>query len=201
LNLYYAKILKLCYDHQNTLTVKEATDNAIMDIYAETIEHNKKETNPYEQYDDSYILSSFISKLGEHTRERMDHKKAGFRLWLQEKDMLEYHRMRSEFFDKVFVKRDMQNMAPLASFMSEEDVMEINEELRKEKQLLGKEITKPNKLFKELYARVYTEHYQEIIEQIETYATYGTPIQKFLNYIDIDTVCYIDTGASTQGEF
>ncbi len=45
------------------------------------------------------------------------------------------------------------------------------------------------------------DHYQEIIEQIETYATYGTPIEKFLNYNDIDTVCYIDTGASTQGEF
>ncbi len=35
--------------------------------------------------------------------------------------------------------------------------------------LLGREVTKPNKLFKEIYARVYTDHYQEIIEQIETY--------------------------------
>jgi hypothetical protein len=85
--------------------------------------------------------------------------------------------------------------------MGEEEVMEINDDFRNEKQLLEKEVTKPNKLFKELYARVYTEHYQEIIEQIETYATHGTPIQKFLNYNDIDTVCYIDTGASTQGEF
>ncbi len=169
--------------------------------YEETIEHNKKEPNPYEHYDDAYILSSSISKLGEHTRERMDHKKANFRLWLQENDTIEYHRMRSDFFDKVFVKCDMQNMAPISSFMSEQDVIEINEELRKEKQLLGKEVTKPNKLFKELYARVCRDHYQEIIEQIETYATYGAQIDKFLNYNDIDTVCYIDTGASTQGEF
>jgi hypothetical protein len=201
LNFYYAKILQLCYDHQNQIKMKEATDNAIMDIYEEVIEHNKNEPNPYEQYDDDYILSSSISALGEHTRERMDHKRANFRLWLQKNDTIEYHRMRSEFFNKVFLKRDMQNMTPMASFMSEDDVIEINEDLRREKQLLGKEVTKPNKLFKELYARVYTEHYQEIIEQIETYATYGTPIEKFLNYNDIDTVCYIDTGASTQGEF
>ncbi len=80
LNFYYAKVLKLCYDHQNTLTMKETTDNAIMDIYEETIEHNKKEPNPYEHYDDSYIVSSSICKLGEHTRERRDHKKTGFRL-------------------------------------------------------------------------------------------------------------------------
>jgi hypothetical protein len=38
--------------------------------------------------------------------------------------------MRFEFFDKVFLKRDMQNMAPIASFLSKEDVMEINEDLR-----------------------------------------------------------------------
>jgi hypothetical protein len=66
LNFYYAKVLKLCYDHQNTLTIKEATDIAIMDIYEETIEHNKKEPNPYEHYDDAYILSSSISTLGTH---------------------------------------------------------------------------------------------------------------------------------------
>ncbi len=42
LNFYYAKALKLCYDHQNTMTMKEATDNAIMDIYEGTIAHNKK---------------------------------------------------------------------------------------------------------------------------------------------------------------
>ncbi len=79
--------------------------------------------------------------------------------------------------------------------------MEINEDLRKLKQTLGKAITKPTKLFKDLYARVYTEHYQEIMEQIEAYATYGTPIQKFLSYKDIDTVFYIDTGVDTQREF
>ncbi len=99
LNCYYAKVLKLCCDHRNTVTMKEATDNAIMNIYEETIEHNKKEPNPYEHYDDAYILSSPISKLGELTRERMDHKKANFRLWLQKNDTIEYHRMRSEFFD------------------------------------------------------------------------------------------------------
>ena len=109
--------------------------------------------------------------------------------------------MRFEFFDKVFLKRDMQNMVPLACFLCKEDIMEINEDLRSTEQLLGKEITKPTKVFKDIYARVYTEHYQEIIEQIETYATYGTPIQKFLNCNDIDTVFYIDTGAATQEEF
>ena len=83
LNFYYAKVLKLCYDHLNTVTIKEAADIAIMDIYDETIEHNKKEPNPYEHYDDAYILASSISTLGEHTRERIDHKKAGYRLWLQ----------------------------------------------------------------------------------------------------------------------
>jgi hypothetical protein len=181
--------------------MKEDTDNAIMDIYEPVIGHNKKEPNPYEQYDDDYILSSSVSSLGEHTRERNDHKRASFRLWLQRNDTIEYHRIRSEFFTKVFVNRDARSMTPMANFMSKEDVREINEDLREEKRLLGKEITKPNKLFKELYARVYTEHYQDIIEQIETYATYGTPIEKFLNYNDIDTVCYIDTGASTQGEF
>ncbi len=55
MNFYYAKVLKLCNDHQNTLIMKEATDKVIMDIYEETIEHNKKEPNPYEHYDDSYI--------------------------------------------------------------------------------------------------------------------------------------------------
>jgi hypothetical protein len=78
--------------------MKEATDNAIMDIYEETIEHNKKEPNPYEHYDGSYIVSSSICKLGEHTRERRDHKRAGFRFWLQKNNILKYHRMRFEFF-------------------------------------------------------------------------------------------------------
>ena len=172
-----------------------------MGVYEHVIEHNKKESNPYEHYDDSYIISNSVSSLGEHTRERMDHKKANYRLWLQKNDMLEYHKMRFEFFDKVFLKRDMQNMVPLACFLCKEDIMEINEDLRSTEQLLGKEITKPTKVFKDIYARVYTEHYQEIIEQIEIYATYGTPIQKFLNCNDIDTVFYIDTGADTQEEF
>jgi len=201
LNFYYGKVLQLCYEHQNRIKLKQATDEAIMDVYEEVIEHNKNEPNPYEQYEDAYILPSSISSIGEQSREKLDHKKATLRLWMQKKDTVEYHRMRSDFFNKVFLKRDMQNMAPMANFMTEHDVMEINEDLRNEKQLLGREVTKPSKLFKEIYARVYTDHYREIIEQIETFATYGTPVQKFLTYNDIDAICYIDTGASTQGEF
>jgi hypothetical protein len=45
--------------------------------------------------------------------------------------------MRFEFFDKVFLKRDMQNMVPMASFLCKEDVMEINDDLRSTKQILG----------------------------------------------------------------
>jgi hypothetical protein len=45
--------------------------------------------------------------------------------------MLEYHRMRLEFFDKVILKRDMQDMVPSASFTSKEDLMEINDDLRR----------------------------------------------------------------------
>ena len=201
LNFYYAKVLKMCYDHQNTLTMKEATDKAIMGIYEHVIEHNKKEPNPYEHYDDSYIISNSVSSLGEHTRERMDHKKASYRLWLQDKDMLDYHKMRYDFFNKAFLQRDMQHLGPMVGLLDKEDVMEINEDMRNQKQMLGREIVKPTVLFKEIYAKVYKEHYQEIIEQIETYATYGTPIEKFLNCNDIDTVFYIDTGANTQGEF
>jgi hypothetical protein len=201
LNFYYAKVLQMCYEHQNWLKMRQATDEAIMDVYEEVIEHNKNELNPYESYEDEYILPSSISALGEHSREKLDHKRATLRLLMQKNDTMEYHKMRSDFFNKVFLKRDMQNMAPMANFMSEHDVMEINEDLRKEKLLLGRDVIKPSKLFKEIYARVYTDHYREIIEQIETYATYETPIQKFLNYNDIDTFCYIDTGASTQGEF
>jgi hypothetical protein len=92
-------------------------------------------------------------------------------------------------------------LAPLASFLSTGDLMEINDDLRRLKQMLGNEITKPTKLFKDVYARVYKDHYQEIMEQIEAFAIYGTPIQKFLSYKNIDTVFYIDTGADTQGEF
>jgi hypothetical protein len=151
-----------------------------------------------EHYDDTYVLSSYISKLGEHTRERMDHKHAGFCLWLQDKDMLAYHQQIFEFYDKVFLKRDMK---PVANFMSKDDYLEMNEELRKLKQILGKEPAKPPDVFKKLYAKVYKEHYTDIMEQIETFAAYGTPIQKHLKYENIDTVFYIDTGANTQGEF
>ncbi len=64
---------------------------AIADIYQEVVTHNKNEPNPYEQYEDSYLLPAYVSKLGEHTRERMDYKKVGFRLWQQDKNVLEYH--------------------------------------------------------------------------------------------------------------
>jgi hypothetical protein len=201
LNFYYAKVVKMCYDHQNTLKMKETTDKAIMGVYEQVIEHNKKEPNPYEHYDDSYITSNSVSSLGEHTRERIDHKKACYRLWLQEKDMLDYHKMRYDFFNKAFLQRDMQHLGPMVGLLDKEDVMEINEDLRNTKLMLGKEVEKPTKLFKDIYARVYKEHYQEIIEQIETFATYGTPIEKFLNCNDIDTAFYIDTGANTQEEF
>jgi hypothetical protein len=39
------------------------------------------------------------------------------------------------------------------------------------------------------------------MEQSETFAAYGTPIEKHLNYENIDDVFYFDTGADTQGEF
>ncbi len=97
LNFYYAQALKMCYDHVNRLNMKKKTDAAITDIYQEVVTHNKNEQNPYEQYEDSFFLPAFVSKLGEHTRERMDYKKAGFRLWQQDKDVLEYHQMRTEF--------------------------------------------------------------------------------------------------------
>jgi hypothetical protein len=51
----------------------------------------------------------------------------------------------------------MQDMVPLASFMSKEDVMKINDDLCRLKQALGKEVTKPAKLFKDSYARVYIQ--------------------------------------------
>ncbi len=53
MNFYHAKVLKLCYDHRNTMTIKEATDVTMVDLFEETIEHNKKESNPYEHYDDT----------------------------------------------------------------------------------------------------------------------------------------------------
>lgn len=198
LNFYYAKVLKMCHDHVNSLRSKDLTDQSMVDAFDNVIEHNKMEPNPYEHYEDSYALPSYICKLGEHSRERRDHKHAGFRLWLQDKDMLGYHQQRFEFYDRVFLKRDMK---PVANFMSKEDYLEMNEELRKLKQTLGKESPKPPEIFKRLYAKVYKEHYTDIMEQIETFAAYGTPIQKHLNYENIDAVFYIDTGADTQGEF
>ncbi len=39
------------------------------------------------------------------------------------------------------------------------------------------------------------------MEQIEAYAAYGTKIEKFLSYENIDTVFYIDTGVDTLEKF
>ncbi len=80
--------------------------------------------------------------------------------------------------------------------------MEIkNDDLRNLIQNLGKEINKPTELIKTFYAKAYKQHYQDIMEQIEEFAAYDTPIEKFTAYENIDTVFYIDTGAGTQGEF
>jgi hypothetical protein len=76
----------------------------------------------------SFCHPAFVSKLGEHTRERMDYKKARFRLWQQDKNVLEYHQMRTEFFEKVFLHRDMSNMNAFSDFLDREDIMEINED-------------------------------------------------------------------------
>ncbi len=198
LNFYYAKILKMCHDHVKSLRNKESTDQSMTEAFEGVIEHNKKEPNPYEHYDDSYLMSSCISKLGEHSRERMNHKHAGFRLWLQEKDMLLYHQQRHAFYDRVFLQRDMK---PLANFMHKDDYLELNDELRKLKQILGRDLPKPPEVFKRIYAKAYKEHYTDVMEQIETFAAYGTAIEKHLNYKNIDDVFYIDTGADTQGEF
>ena len=81
----------MCHDHVNSLRSKDLTDQSMVDAFDNVIEHNKKEPNPYEHYEDSYALSSYICKLGEHSRERRDHKHAGFRLWLQDRDMLGYY--------------------------------------------------------------------------------------------------------------
>ncbi len=91
LNFYYAHILKMCYDHLNRLNMKESTDGSMVSIFSEVVERNKKEPNAYERFDDSYIVSSYIGTLSEHSRERIDHKKAELRLWLQKNDMQEYH--------------------------------------------------------------------------------------------------------------
>jgi hypothetical protein len=170
----------------------------MVEAFDDVIEHNKKKPNPYEHYNDSYFLSSYIGKLGEHSRERRDHKHAGFRLWLQDKDMLIYHQQRHEFYDKVFLQRDMK---PVTNFISKEDFLEMNEELCKLKQILGRELPKPPEVFKRLYAKAYKKHYTDVMEQLETFAAYGTSIEKHLNYENIDDVFYIDTGANTQGEF
>ncbi len=69
------------------------------------------------------------------------------------------------------------------------------------KNTLGRAIIKPTQIFKILYAKAYTNHYEEIMEQIEAYTAYGTKIDKFLSYEDIDTVSYIDTGADTLEKF
>jgi hypothetical protein len=111
--------------------------------------------------------------------------------------MLEYHQRRYEFFEKVFLKRDMSDLGTFSTFMDREDVIEINTDLNNLKNTLGRAITKPTQLFKTLYAKAYKNHYEEIIEQIEAYAVYGTKINKFLSYENINTVFYIDTGADT----
>jgi hypothetical protein len=119
----------MCHDHLNRLSKKEATDEAIVSIFSDVVERNKKESNVYERYDDSYLLSSYICTLGDHSRERIDHKKAGLRLWLQDNDMQEYHQRRYEFFEKIFLKRDMSDMGTFVSFMDREDIMNINSDL------------------------------------------------------------------------
>ncbi len=177
LNFYYGHILKMCHDHLNRLNMKEATDGAMVSIFDEVVERNKKETNAYERYDDSYIVSSYLSTLSEHSRERIDHRKAGLRLWLQENDMQEYHQRRYDFFEKVFLKRDMSDLGTFTCFMDREDILEINEDMNNLRNTLGRAITKPAQLFKKtLYAKAYKKHYEEIRKQIEAYAAYGTKI-------------------------
>ncbi len=80
LNIYYGNIMKMCYDHLNRLNKKESTDESMVNIFSEVIERNKKESNVYERFDDSYIMSSYIGTLSEHSRERIDHRKAELRL-------------------------------------------------------------------------------------------------------------------------
>jgi hypothetical protein len=150
----------------------------MVNIFSEVVERNKKEPNAYERFDDSYIVSAYIGTLGEYYRERIDHRKAELRLWLQENDMQEYHQRRYEFFEKVFLKRDMSDLGTFTSFMDREDIVDINEDLNNLRKTLGRAITKPTPLFKTLYAKAYKNHYEEIMEQIEAYAAYGTKIDK-----------------------
>jgi hypothetical protein len=173
----------------------------MVSIFNEVVERNKKEPNVYERFDDSYFMSSYIGTVGEHSRERIDHKKAEFRLWLQKNDMLEYHQRRYEFFEKVFLKRDVNDLGSFACFMDKEDILEINADMDDLRKTLGRVITKPTLLFKTLYANAYKNHYEEIMEQIEAYAAYGTKIDKYLSYENIHTVFYIDTGADTLEKF
>jgi hypothetical protein len=201
LNFHYGYILKMCYDHLNRLNMKESTDEAMVNIFGEVVERNKKEPNVYERFDDSYVVSSFIGTLSEHSRERIDHRKAELRLWLQKNDLQEYHQRRYEFFEKVFLKRDVSDLGTFTSFMDKGDIVEVIEDMNNMKNTLGRAIIKPTSLFKTLYAKAYKNHYEEIMEQIEAYAAYGTKIEKFLSYENIDTVFYIDTGADTLEKF
>ncbi len=157
----------MCHDHVNSLRIKESTDQSMTEVFDGVIEHNKKEPYPYEHYDDSYFISSCISTLDEHSRKRRDHKHAGFRLWLQEKDMLIYHQQRHTFYDRVFLKRDMK---PVENFMNKDDYLELDDELRKLKQILGMESPKPPPVVMRIYANAYKEHYTDVMEQIEIFA-------------------------------
>jgi hypothetical protein len=97
----------------------------------------------------------------------------------------------------------MSDLGTFSTCMDREDIIEINTDLNNLKNTLGRTITKPTQLLKTLYAKAYKNHYEEIIEQIEAYAAYGTKIDKFLSYENenIDTVFYIDTGADTLEKF
>ncbi len=39
LNFYYAKVLKMCYDHVNLLRIKESTDQSMTEAFDGVIEH------------------------------------------------------------------------------------------------------------------------------------------------------------------
>ncbi len=59
----------------------------MVSIFSEVVERNKKEPNAYARFDDSYVVSSYIGTLSEHSRERIDHRDADLCLWLQKNDM------------------------------------------------------------------------------------------------------------------
>ncbi len=69
-------------------------------------------------------------------------------------------------------------MKPLANFMHKNDYLELNDELCKLKQILGRDLPKPPEVFKRIYAKAYKKHYTDVMEQIETFAAYGTAIEK-----------------------